>query len=381
MHKITLLNDQSRNIGLDSLRGLAAIGIVLWHYSNFFEISGSFKQPFEELLPFFYKLGWVLVDFFFCLSGYIFFYYYADKIKNKEVSIKDFLILRTTRLYPLILVTLIFTAALEYILLWWQGKFYISTGNDIFAFFANLLFLQSGFFNINNSFNSPSWSVGIEFWIYLLFFGLASYLKKGLVIVTGLIAIFFMVALNNGVNFGLIIFSAEFERGLSSFFLGGVTYFLLLQIKKLASRNQNHLGWMLMALVVFGYSLLSLRCSDEHPAFIDLLVSNEFLLLTLILHPLLIISLCISPMLNKVVSIAPLRFLGSISYSIYLWHVPIQLAIFCLIFMGVAIDPASEVFFFEYFLAVILIAHLSTTFLENPLKHKFRAYFLMRTQL
>ena len=51
----------SRFIALDSLRGLVALAIVFYHMGNFGWIAA--------LTPF--RFGWMLVDFFFVLSGFV----------------------------------------------------------------------------------------------------------------------------------------------------------------------------------------------------------------------------------------------------------------------------------------------------------------------
>ena len=51
---------------LDSLRALAAIGVVVWHYSGHFDAT-----PLPSLLAPFYRRGDLLVDFFFVLSGFV----------------------------------------------------------------------------------------------------------------------------------------------------------------------------------------------------------------------------------------------------------------------------------------------------------------------
>ena len=51
---------------LDSLRALAAIGVVGWHYSSHFGAA-----PLPSLMTPFYRHGELLVDFFFVLSGFV----------------------------------------------------------------------------------------------------------------------------------------------------------------------------------------------------------------------------------------------------------------------------------------------------------------------
>jgi peptidoglycan/LPS O-acetylase OafA/YrhL len=65
---------------LTSLRFLFALCVFLSHYT----INGS---------PVFYE-GYIGVEFFFILSGFIISYKYAERIKNSAVSIKEFLVFR-----------------------------------------------------------------------------------------------------------------------------------------------------------------------------------------------------------------------------------------------------------------------------------------------
>ena len=372
-----MTESSNRNLALDSLRGIAAFGILIWHYQHFFQVNGPFAQPYEADLPFLYKYGWIMVDLFFCLSGYIFFSYYQKTIAENKISLRDFIILRLSRLYPLIVITLIFTAILNYLLFFLKGKFYIYNSNDFFSFFANLLFLQSGFFKTSLSFNAPSWSLGVEFWIYLIFFGVAFRLKKYLAIITGLISLFFLVAYNNAVTLGLVFFSPEFERGLGSFFLGGVTHYLIKVIQESKKMNGNIIGFIALGIATLGYTLAHQKFSAVHEPVADAMFANDFLTIVLLLNPLMIIALTLSPILNKIFSFRLLRFFGDISYSSYLWHVPIQLGIFLLILVGGwNLNPASKDFFFIYFLLIILISFLSTKYFEKPLQNKIRSLLI-----
>lgn len=81
---------------LDFARGVAALAVVLWHWQHFFfngSVPGVFQreaQPFYSVLFLFYEKGWFAVDFFFALSGFVFFWLYADPIRQRSVSTRRF---------------------------------------------------------------------------------------------------------------------------------------------------------------------------------------------------------------------------------------------------------------------------------------------------
>lgn len=87
---------------LNGLRGLACSCVAFfWHYQHF--TPNHF--PFSYLAYWPYHYGWIAVEFFFLLSGFIFFYKYSNLISNNAISFKKFFILRFSRLYPLHFVT------------------------------------------------------------------------------------------------------------------------------------------------------------------------------------------------------------------------------------------------------------------------------------
>ena len=77
-------------VALDGLRGIAAIGVVLYH-SELGSRFGVFTQ------------GWLAVDFFLCLSGYVIGLAY-DKRIVAGMAFCDFARARVIRLYPMVFV-------------------------------------------------------------------------------------------------------------------------------------------------------------------------------------------------------------------------------------------------------------------------------------
>src|SRR3954466_6098568 len=77
---------------LDGLRGIAALGIVIFHFMEWI-FSDSSKN--------FIGHGILAVDFFFCLSGFVIAYAYDDRIQ--KMGVVEFFKSRLIRLHPLVI--------------------------------------------------------------------------------------------------------------------------------------------------------------------------------------------------------------------------------------------------------------------------------------
>jgi len=97
---------------LDILRGVAALAVVLWHWNFFFSLGTENIQrqdmPLYDSLSILYTSGHFSVDLFFCLSGFVFCWLYADRISEKRISAYDFFVFRFSRLYPIYIVSIFF---------------------------------------------------------------------------------------------------------------------------------------------------------------------------------------------------------------------------------------------------------------------------------
>lgn len=71
---------------LDGMRGFAAIAVAVYHYNAFF---GNFIPG-----------GYLAVDLFFCLSGFVLMHAYGRKF-DEGMSLSDFIRVRVIRLFPL----------------------------------------------------------------------------------------------------------------------------------------------------------------------------------------------------------------------------------------------------------------------------------------
>ena len=83
---------------LDALRGLAAILVMFYHYDiNYLP---SFLSDF-----FLIRQGWIFVDFFFVLSGFVIAYNYSFQFN--KITLFKFIKLRFIRIYPLLFFSVI----------------------------------------------------------------------------------------------------------------------------------------------------------------------------------------------------------------------------------------------------------------------------------
>ncbi|MFL6657750.1 MAG: acyltransferase family protein, partial [Massilia sp.] len=151
----------SRNHGLDTLRALAIVLVVLHHYVLF--VSGS------DTFGWVGRIGWVGVDLFFALSGYLIGnQIFAALRSRKGFSLPRFYARRLLRTLPNFYVVL----ALYYLWPWFRH------GSPLLPLWQFLSFTQ----NINlmpGTAFSHAWSLCIEEQFYMLLPALALLLALG----------------------------------------------------------------------------------------------------------------------------------------------------------------------------------------------------------
>ncbi|OKS89223.1 acyltransferase family protein [Mucilaginibacter polytrichastri] len=142
---------------LDGLRGVAALAVVTFH---FMEVAISdYSQDFIGH-------GFLAVDFFFCLSGFVIGYAYDDRIG--QMGVVEFFKSRIIRLHPLVILGSIL-GLLTYLFDPFNIKpELLSTGKLILIFISSILLIPypampGRYFNLF-SFNAPAWSL---FWEYV----------------------------------------------------------------------------------------------------------------------------------------------------------------------------------------------------------------------
>jgi peptidoglycan/LPS O-acetylase OafA/YrhL len=294
---------------LTPLRGIAALWVVVFH----------FCWRFPNVQPDDYGVvreGYLAVDMFFVLSGFVISHVYKESFAKECTARRysDFLKARIARIYPLHLVTLMmFLAAVAFE----RAAIYLAGGSieplpltgerSVVGLFANLAMLQ-GLWARGLSWNNPAWSISLEFIAYLLFPLIFPWLWQARVRGKAIAGLFAFAALaglawHTGDDLNQWNGIPAILRCLPEFLVGVLIYSIYekgLFARLLAS--DFALGLALAAVFALVYNAVSdLGIVLLFPGLILAAVRNEGRL---------------RPLLNA----APLRWLGDISYSLYLVH-------------------------------------------------------------
>lgn len=143
---------------LDGWRGVCALLVATTHFpAN----SHIFTDGFIRGCGFF-------VDFFFVLSGFVIAYAYRDRLYS-VADLRNFMIRRFGRLWPLHASILMAFVTMTLVRSITVGPSAFSGNHDAPSIITNLFLIQSLGIHSDETWNSPSWSISVEFWTYVVF--------------------------------------------------------------------------------------------------------------------------------------------------------------------------------------------------------------------
>ncbi len=143
----------TRFLALDSLRGIAALFIVFYHMGDFGWVAGW--TPFRS--------GWLLVDFFFVLSGFVIAMSYGARLAQGYPR-GTFLLIRLGRVYPLHLAVVAGFTLLEFAVF----RPILGEGHGLLEWVRGTFLLDAFVVGAGNFFAPVSWAVGVEMVLYTL---------------------------------------------------------------------------------------------------------------------------------------------------------------------------------------------------------------------
>jgi peptidoglycan/LPS O-acetylase OafA/YrhL len=356
-----LSRPQAPLLGIEWVRFACTLPVLLWHYQHFFYVAGhpvGFEvaaQPGYAWLKPFYLYGYLSVQAFWGISGYIFFWKYAQAISQGGVLFSRFVWLRLSRLYPLHLITLLLVAGMS----WWyerhMGAGFVYQRQDWPHFGLQLLMASDWGPKPDWSFNGPIWSISLELLVYLVFFGLC---RLGLIrwwAVAALIA-------GTGLAYGAKLTGHPVVLCLFFFYLGALTFLAHERLVRCSARQQ---GWVLGA--AWGLTLGAIVLSATgvlRPMF-----------LVALLVPVAIISLVQWVKPGSPRQVRTITTLGHLTYSSYLWHFPLQLAAALWFLQQPADLPARQGWWLAAYLGLTYaVAFASYRWIEAPAQTWLRGF-------
>ncbi|MGO9471832.1 MAG: acyltransferase family protein [Rhodomicrobium sp.] len=154
---------------LDSWRGICALIVALYHFEPLGRMYSGHLRSITII-----GNGWLFVDFFFVLSGFVIYYTYSGKLTDRA-SIMNFAIRRFGRVWPLHAAILVMLIAIELAKLYSARHGAVIESQpftEVYAvssIFTNIALVQALGWDSILTWNIPSWSISVEFYTYLIF--------------------------------------------------------------------------------------------------------------------------------------------------------------------------------------------------------------------
>lgn len=337
---------------IDSLRAICALLVIFSHFIPEYNL-GHFNS------------GRIGVNIFFTISGFLItsiLLEQKDAVQNKLIIIKNFIIKRALRLFPvyyLLIFFFFFLQAVFHLYAWNPGE-----AIYYFTYTQNFLFYLNGMRGVQLN---HTWSLAIEeqfylIWPWLVIYIPNKYFYKALVVsILALIIVkYFMLYQDrlNAVNF-LTIFKFDTLGG-------GALIALLLKQKK---------ETLLLVINKIKNQLIIIS--------IAIIVSADFFKVSQMLYSMALLILSVSLVIGcyynftgvfgKLLDNKKMKYLGAISYGLYLYHKPIPYFI-NLITRYFSISINSVILLLFSLLLTFIISYLSYHLIEKrflSIKEKF----------
>ena len=290
---------------LEALRGICALLVVLYHV--------EFASPLTQ--NFVIRQGWLFVDFFFVLSGFVITLIH-NGVPTGWNAARRFLIRRFFRLYPLHVTTMIVVIILLGARISLDPASAAALGVDThfkWLLLANLAMVQAWGLTERVGLNVPSWSISTEWFAYLItaiLFAVVAPLRLriGGIVLLGLCALLILISAGLPVMDGAMLY--RLPRCLFGFSLGALVYALS---SRFPVRTQIAAFAIQLAAIAAIITLLFILTDHPRLELVFPLLSARLLTGAIADR---------GTPLFRFLTTGPAQALGRLSYSIYLIHIP-----------------------------------------------------------
>lgn len=319
------------------LRVIAVFAVLFYHYNIF---------PFRS--------GFVGVDIFFVISGFLMTKIILSGFDKNNFNLVEFYKKRVVRIFPALLMTLLIFSVLVYLFIPTQFLQYLKSMYSSSMFFSNITYyLNNGYFSSasHNNFLLHTWSLSVEWQFYLIYPIILLILRKFyfsykilfIIIFWFLIVISFLCMIYYNKSDNSFSFYIFYTRAWEMLF-GGLAY--LYGTTKKSLNNKLKIILSIISYLVLGYCIVFLG-TYTWPSYITLI-------------PVCATTLLIMLNVNFIFYKVPiLKYLGDLSYSLYLYHWPVY--VFSM-FFSFNLDPQHKVI---SIIVSIILAVLSYELIEK----------------
>ncbi|NCN26250.1 acyltransferase [bacterium] len=335
---------------IDGMRAIAVLAVIFFH-AGFKHFSG----------------GYVGVDIFFVISGYLITTQITQEIKKSNFSLLYFYERRARRILPLLFAVCLITSPLAFIHL--SNRDFYDYAQSLIAsslFSSNILFFfESGYFDslVDTKPLLHTWSLALEEQYYLVFPLLLLMLKGWnskkvfasilLLTISSLLLAQAFVEEYPSATFYLLPF-----RGweiLIGALLACFEVYWPKQLKKINHSISNCLSFIGLVFIITSIFIFSPE--TPFPSFYTLLPTIGSVLILGFARP--------QTFAHYILRSRLLVGCGLISYSLYLWHQPL----FAIVKYRRLLEPSSELMMF-YSLLLFPLSYFSWRWIEQPWRNK-----------
>ena len=339
------LGNQSPKIHLpqlDGIKGVICFFIIFVHYYN---RTPSNAFPITWIPQVLVAKGWMFVEMFFIISGFLF--AYSQKSKIQKCEFHTFVLARLKRLYPSVLFVTIFDVFTRVL------HMCINHGSDrltIGGLVKSLTFTTTWLYN-EEPFPTVLWYIHVLFLCYILYYFIGKCKDE-----TRYFACIIALVL-----FGWAIYAKPLSvpflyknigRGYFSFGIGLLIYEFQTKVSEKIRQSVSYCAMVFAALsLILGYFFT-----------FDTVYGDLLLSCTAFLFPTTILCLINIPWVGSIFSAEPLVWLGKLSMSTFLVHVPVMNLIKSICYRSGAL-PFNEAFTFVVVMLAIFAVSIAWYYL------------------
>ena len=280
-----------RFIALDSLRGIAALFIIFYHMGPFGLVASW--PPFRS--------GWMMVDFFFVLSGFVIAMSYGARLAQGYRR-GAFLLVRLGRVFPLHLAVVAGFTLLEFAVF----RPVLGEAHGLWEWVRGALLLDAFATGAGNFYAPVSWAVGVEVVLYTL---AALLFGRGVLGTAAAVLLAAAGAWGMATHFKVFGFGFLLQRGLFDFAIGVLAWRLH---QRLSSIEVSAVLLTLAEIALIGLLLWLLWLPGKDGSWV-ILAAPLFAVMVLVFAR-------DRGLLSRALHAKPLLWLGQLSFALFMVH-------------------------------------------------------------